>query len=116
MSKLLKSCVLTVLIGLLTGCGEKSVPVPENNNAVLQQSKTSPNGADEGPNNSCNQAWFAKVEQQLTSGDGQGHGPDLGSLEWRSVIEFKLGIRGQANLPSKDSDLWCDYINRHYIN
>ncbi|GIU44985.1 hypothetical protein TUM4438_17440 [Shewanella sairae] len=115
MSNLLKLCVVTVLIGLLVGCSEKSVPAPENNNAALQQSTTSLNNVAEGPNNSCNQTWFTKVEQQLTSGDDQGHGPDLGSLEWRSVIEFKLGIRGQATLPAKDTELWCDYINSHYI-
>ena len=44
------------------------------------------------------------------TGDGQGHGPDLGSSEWRSVIEFKLGIRGDPSVPPRNSELWCAYI------
>ncbi|MEZ9199991.1 hypothetical protein [Shewanella sp. 10N.286.54.B9] len=64
----------------------------------------------------CNQAWFAKVDKQVVSGDGQGHGPDLGSMEWRSVVEFKLGVRGNESLPAADSDLWCAYIDQHFID
>ena len=115
MSNLLKICVVTVLIGLLSGCGDKSLPLPESKKPVLQQSTPVAHSGDESSKSSCNQAWFKKVEQQVITGDGQGHGPDLGSLEWRSVVEFKLGIRGQANLPPKDTELWCDYINSHYI-
>ncbi|GIU13337.1 MULTISPECIES: hypothetical protein [unclassified Shewanella] len=63
----------------------------------------------------CEPAWFEKVAQQIITGDGQGHGPDLGSLEWRSVVEFRLGIRGDNDLPELDSDLWCDYIDTHYL-
>ena len=60
----------------------------------------------------CDQAWFAMVESILNSGDGQGHGPDLGSLEWQSVIEFKLGIRGNSDIPEKGTDAWCAYISK----
>jgi len=60
----------------------------------------------------CTDDWYAKIDSQLISGDGQGHGPDLGSQEWRSVIEFKLGIRGDANVPARNSALWCDYVNK----
>jgi len=60
----------------------------------------------------CSPEWFQFVDKALVSGDGQGHGPDLGSEEWRSVIEFKLGIRGQADLPSRDSEDWCQLIDR----
>ena len=42
----------------------------------------------------CSDGWFSLVETKVMTGDGQGHGPDLGSLEWRSVIEFRLGILG----------------------
>jgi hypothetical protein len=59
----------------------------------------------------CTRAWFTKIESQLITSDEQGHGPDLGSLEWRSVIEFKLGIRGDSSIPARNSALWCDYIN-----
>jgi len=59
----------------------------------------------------CSNEWYAKIESQFTTGDGQGHGPDLGSSEWRSVIEFRLGIRGDTSLPPHNSEQWCDYIN-----
>ncbi|MET0052281.1 MAG: MliC family protein [Candidatus Thiodiazotropha sp.] len=59
----------------------------------------------------CSDAWYRATESRLVSGDGQGHGPDLGSEEWKSVIEFKLGIRGQADIPSRKSDEWCRYVD-----
>lgn len=59
----------------------------------------------------CSETWYQSVESQLVSGDGQGHGPDPGSNEWKSVVEFKLGIRGQAGLPARDSHEWCQYID-----
>ena len=66
-------------------------------------------------NNVCTEAWFEKVDKQVVTGDGQGHGPDLGSMEWHSVVEFKLGIRGDESLPDADSELWCRYIDQHVI-
>jgi hypothetical protein len=59
----------------------------------------------------CTEEWYQFVEHKLVSGDGQGHGPDIGSDEWKSVIEFKLGIRGQPNLPDRDSEDWCQLID-----
>jgi hypothetical protein len=59
----------------------------------------------------CSQPWLQFVEAQLPTGDSQGHGPDLGSMEWRSVVEFKLGIRGDPTIPSRESDQWCTYID-----
>ena len=73
---------------------------PDNNKPLIQH---------------CELSWFKKMEQQLQTGDTSGHGPDLGSMEWRSVIEFKLGIRGDESNPSLDSDLWCDYIDKRYF-
>lgn len=60
----------------------------------------------------CSAGWLAWVERQLVSGDGQGHGPDVGSDEWRSVIEFRLGIRGNAQVPARSSEAWCRYIDQ----
>ena len=60
----------------------------------------------------CSDEWNRAVDLKLVSGDGQGHGPDLGSDEWKGVIEFKLGIRGQADLPARDSDDWCQLIDQ----
>ena len=42
----------------------------------------------------CSPAWYQAVEARALPGDGRGHGPDLGSAEWQSVVEFKLGVRG----------------------
>ena len=60
----------------------------------------------------CSAGWYQAVEQKVSSGDGLGHGPDLGSDEWRSVIEFKLGLRGSALVPERSGREWCDYIHR----
>lgn len=60
----------------------------------------------------CSPEWIQFVDKELISGDGQGHGPDLGSEEWKSVVEFKLGIRGQADLPARDTEDWCQKIDR----
>ncbi len=65
--------------------------------------------------NICTSDWYSLVEKQVLTGDGSGHGPDLGSGEWRSVVEFKLGIRGNPEVPPGDTEQWCDYINTHYI-
>lgn len=58
----------------------------------------------------CAPAWQRSVEAQLGSGDGQGHGPDLGSDEWQAVVEARLGLRGTAALPARDSTAWCTLI------
>lgn len=60
----------------------------------------------------CSDQWFRFVEEKVPTGDGQGHGPDIGSDEWMSAIEFKLGIRGKSDLPSKNSDVWCRHIDQ----
>lgn len=49
----------------------------------------------------------------VSSGDGMGHGPDTGSDEWKSVIEFKLGVRGNAEVPDRSTGAWCSYIDEH---
>ncbi|WP_144209690.1 hypothetical protein [Shewanella donghaensis] len=63
----------------------------------------------------CNEAWFKQVEQQLVSADGQGHGPDLGSDEWKSVIEFKLGVRGDNDVPDRNSEAWCAFVQQQLV-
>jgi hypothetical protein len=61
----------------------------------------------------CSENWYPWVESALPSSDGRGHGPDIGSDEWQSVIEFKLGIRGQADIPPRSSATWCQFIDQH---
>jgi len=60
----------------------------------------------------CSEPVYRRIEAQVPTGDGRGHGPDVGSEEWKSVVEFKLGIRDQGEAPSRDSDAWCRYIDR----
>jgi len=60
---------------------------------------------------SCSDSWFKEVDAALQSGDGQGHGPDVGSEEWMSVIEFRLGIRGEPGVPERGSERWCAHID-----
>ena len=64
------------------------------------------------PGSPCSDDWYRFVEKKVVSGDGQGHGPDLGSDEWKGVVEFKLGIRGEPGLPARDSQEWCDLIDK----
>jgi len=59
----------------------------------------------------CSGSWYQSVESAITSGDGMGHGPDVGSEEWKSVVEFKLGIRGKPGVPDRSSQAWCSYID-----
>lgn len=59
----------------------------------------------------CSEEWQRWVESRVTTGDGHGHGPDIGSDEWRSVVEFKLGIRGDPSIPSRNSSAWCEFID-----
>ena len=60
----------------------------------------------------CSDSWYRVMEENVLTSDNQGHGPDVGSDEWKSVIEFKLGIRGQPNLPDRNSKAWCRHIDQ----
>jgi len=60
----------------------------------------------------CTDSWERFIEDNVSTGDRMGHGPDLGSDEWKSVVEFKLGIRGDSNTPQRDTEAWCAYIDK----
>jgi hypothetical protein len=62
--------------------------------------------------NLCTDSWERFINDNVPTGDGRGHGPDLGSDEWKSVVEFKLGIRGDSNIPQRDTKAWCAYIDK----
>ena len=59
----------------------------------------------------CSDAWYRSIEEQVPTGDGRGHGPDIGSDEWKSVVEFKLNVRDKPGIPDRDSQSWCRYID-----
>lgn len=48
----------------------------------------------------------------MPTGDGQRHGPDIGSDEWKSVVEFKLGIRDKPDVPRQNREAWCRHIDQ----
>ena len=35
--------------------------------------------------------WSVWVEARYPVGDAEGHGPDIGSAEWRAAVEEKIG-------------------------
>ncbi|MGB1262143.1 MAG: MliC family protein [Cognaticolwellia sp.] len=60
----------------------------------------------------CSASWQKMVDDYLSTGDGAGHGPDIGSNEWQSVVEFTLGIRGQTDIPQRATKQWCKHIDQ----
>ena len=60
----------------------------------------------------CSESWYRMVGEKVPTGDGEGHGPDAGSDEWKSVVEFKLGIRGKPDVPKRDTEAWCRHIDQ----
>ena len=61
--------------------------------------------------NACLPQWYQFVENQVQVADEQGHGPDIGSPEWQSAVEYRLGLRGRPDLPPATSARWCAYID-----
>jgi uncharacterized protein len=59
----------------------------------------------------CSDTWYQSIEEKVSMGDGHGHGPDIGSDEWKSVIDFKLGLRGKPDVPDIQTQAWCSYID-----
>lgn len=59
---------------------------------------------------SCSKESMEMVETKVTTGDSEGHGPDIGSSEWYSVVERRLGIEGKPSIPKKGTAKWCDYV------
>ena len=61
---------------------------------------------------SCSNQLYKSFEERLATGDGMGHGPDVGSDEWKSVIEFRLGVRDDPDVPERDSNSWCSFVDK----
>lgn len=84
--------------------------LPAERSPVVRRSFEADTFGEGGPA-PCTEAWMWLVESAYPTGDGMGHGPDQGSDEWRSVVEFRLGVRGDASLPPRSSAAWCGYID-----
>lgn len=93
-----------LLILLLSACSSFDFDSVREEAKALSEEKTK--------TSSCSMEWFKYVESQVLSQDQQGHGPDIGSEEWQSVIEFKLGLDKVANKPDKLSPEWCKFIQQ----
>lgn len=64
----------------------------------------------------CDKESYEIIERRLRTSDTYGHGPDIGSDEWKSVVEFKLGVRNEPFVPPKHTDAWCQFIQSVFIN
>ena len=60
----------------------------------------------------CSPAWTQSIAKLVQTDDGKGHGPDVGSDEWKSVVEFRLGVRDTKGFPARDSEAWCQRIEQ----
>lgn len=63
----------------------------------------------------CSDPWYPYIDGIVVTGDGAGHGPDVGSDEWQSVVEFKLGVRGDSNVPARSSAAWCEFVDERAV-
>jgi len=68
-------------------------------------------GCDDSPE-PCSSEWNIWIDDQVVTSDDQGHGPDVGSEEWRSVVEFRLGVRDAADVPQRNSAEWCHFVEK----
>ena len=88
---------------VISACSSLQISTSKNSTEPLKQ-------ADQEVGQSCSPEWFRYVNSQVPSSDSMGHGPDIASQEWKSVIEFKLGIQSHASLPPKNTPQWCKFI------
>lgn len=58
----------------------------------------------------CPRAIIELIESGVIVGDFEGHGPDVGSPEWYSVVERRLGIEDSASMHKKGTKGWCSYV------
>src|SRR5210317_2060333 len=57
--------------------------------------------------------WIQEVERLVGTGDGAGHGPDIGSEEWMYTVSRKLGIDdSQGHGLDPGSDEWKNAVHR----
>ena len=77
---------------------------------LLALTLTTCTGLSPAPQPPCPDHLLQRIEQQVGTGDGQGHGPDIGSAEWHSVVEFRLGIRDNTDVPEPATRAWCAFI------
>lgn len=87
---------------------DRVCPVLDGSGKPLEMLLVSARAAE---NRVCSPGWYREIEKKVPTGDAQAHGPDIGSDEWKSVVEFKLGVRGRPDVPKRGSEEWCRYID-----
>jgi hypothetical protein len=81
-------------VGVLVGCGESVVDKEKGESwdqwaRALEARFPVGDGQGHGPDVGSEE-WARALQQKLGVVDAQGHGPDIGSAEWRSAVEEKL--------------------------
>lgn len=61
----------------------------------------------------CTTDDYQRIDHFIHSSDSQGHGPDIGSNEWKQVVEFKLDLRKRKSAPNIQSPSWCSFVLQH---
>lgn len=59
----------------------------------------------------CSKAWMVFIDDSITTQDENQHGPDIGSAEWKSTIEYKLNVKNNPEVPDQNSQDWCIYVD-----
>ncbi|MDH5671825.1 MAG: hypothetical protein OEZ06_06720 [Myxococcales bacterium] len=59
----------------------------------------------------CSAAWYEHVEHSLHVADSEGHGPDLGSAEWKATVERRLGVDADPAFPEPGTAAWCSRVD-----
>lgn len=59
----------------------------------------------------CTDVWYQSIDKQIATSAVGKHGPEVGSDEWKSVVELKLSVRGKGDVPERSSESWCRYID-----
>lgn len=57
----------------------------------------------------CSPSLYQTIDYRLPV-DSDGHGPDLGSSEWKHGVERKLGIGDASGFPERNTDAWCQRV------
>ena len=58
----------------------------------------------------CSEPQLLAIEQLITTSDGSGHGPDIGSTEWAHSVEYRLDINNHADKPPLLTPKWCQWV------
>lgn len=76
---------------------------------------TAPGAAPAAAPTPCSADWYTQVEAKLHVLDAEGHGPDLGSAEWKGAVEHRLGVADDASFPELGTPAWCEAVDQRAL-